>query len=230
MAQYLVQLEFLLRVALAAVCGALIGYERKNRLKEAGVRTHMIVALGAALIMVVSKYGFADVLGGAGVALDPSRIAAQVVSGIGFLGAGMIFVRGLSVSGLTTAAGIWATAGVGMAMGAGLYAMGATATVLILLIQIILHRNFKWLPLPASEMISVTFSESADAISFVQQTFAGQSIEIINLKAEKSGDGLLNVDLYVKLPARYDVSRLMDLFKNNPHVRAITYEPMPSGV
>lgn len=83
--------EFLLRILLAGVCGAMIGYERKSRNKEAGIRTHMIVAMGAALIMIVSKYGFGDLLGKEGVALDPSRIAAQIVTGVGFLGAGMIF-------------------------------------------------------------------------------------------------------------------------------------------
>lgn len=84
--------EFLLRILLAGVCGAMIGYERKSRNKEAGIRTHMIVAMGAALIMIVSKYGFGDLLGKEGVALDPSRIAAQIVTGVGFLGAGMIFI------------------------------------------------------------------------------------------------------------------------------------------
>ena len=100
------QLEYFLRVMLAAVFGGVIGYERKNRLKEAGVRTHMIVCLGSALMMVVSKYGFADVIA-QGRNADPSRIASQIVSGIGFLGAGMIFIQKSTVKGLTTAAGIW---------------------------------------------------------------------------------------------------------------------------
>lgn len=87
------ELEFFFRILIAGICGGLIGYERNNRLKEAGIRTHLIVALAAALIMVVSKYGFSDVTTLKGVALDPSRIAAQIVTGVGFLGAGMIFVR-----------------------------------------------------------------------------------------------------------------------------------------
>ena len=100
------QLELLVRLIVAGICGSLIGYERKNRLKEAGIRTHMIVALGSALVMIVSKYGFADVLLLHNYILDPSRVAAQIVSGIGFLGAGIIFVRKQAISGLTTAAGI----------------------------------------------------------------------------------------------------------------------------
>ena len=108
------QAELLCRIIIAGICGGIIGYERKNRNKEAGIRTHMIVALGASLIMIVSKYGFADILGEQGIALDPSRIAAQIVTGVGFLGAGMIFMRKNTISGLTTAAGIWATSAIGM--------------------------------------------------------------------------------------------------------------------
>lgn len=129
--------EFFLRILTAAVCGIVIGYERENRNKEAGIRTHAIVALGAALIMIVSKYGFSDIQN-----YDASRVAAQIVSGIGFLGAGIIFIRNRAVSGLTTAAGIWATAGVGMAVGSGMYYIGIAVTVLIVLMQFVLHRQF----------------------------------------------------------------------------------------
>lgn len=219
----LIQFELLLRLLIAGICGSVIGYERKNRLKEAGIRTHMIVALGAALIMIVSKYGFADVLALKGIGLDPSRIAAQIVSGIGFLGAGMIFVRKQAINGLTTAAGIWTTAGVGMAIGAKLYFVGISATILVLLVQIILHRNFRWLHVPMTEQINIEFNENTDAITFVQERFALSRIEIINIKVEKNGDGYLDVELYVKLPQGYEISNLMNLFKDNPHVRSIEY-------
>lgn len=217
------QLELLLRLVIAGICGSLIGYERKNRLKEAGMRTHMIVALGSTLIMIVSKYGFADVLLLHNYVLDPSRIAAQIVSGIGFLGAGIIFVRKQAISGLTTAAGIWTTAGIGMAIGAKLYFIGISATILILLIQIILHKNLKWLNIPVSEQINIEFSENTDAISFVQKKFADNNIQIINLKIERTNKGFLDVELYVKLPPHYDIARLMNLFKDNPHIRSIEY-------
>jgi putative Mg2+ transporter-C (MgtC) family protein len=222
-AYILTQLEFLLRLVVAGICGSLIGYERKNRLKEAGVRTHMIVALGAALIMIVSKYGFADVLQLKGYVLDPSRVSAQIVSGIGFLGAGMIFVRKQAISGLTTAAGVWTTAGIGMAIGAKLYFIGIAATVLVLLVQIVLHKNLSWLHIPISEQITIEFKESNDAISFIQEKFSENHIEIVNLKAEKVGNGFLEVELYVKLPQKYDISRLMNLFKDNPRVNSIEY-------
>ncbi|KJZ82690.1 MgtC/SapB family protein, partial [Clostridium sp. IBUN13A] len=101
---YLIQLDYLLRLFIAAVCGMAIGYERKNRMKEAGIRTHFIVAIGAALIMIISKYGFQDQIGWPNMSLDPSRIAAQVVTGVGFLGAGVIFMQKQTIVGLTTAA------------------------------------------------------------------------------------------------------------------------------
>ena len=117
-------LDFLVRILAACFCGACIGFERTKRFKEAGIRTHIIVCCAAALIMIVSKYGFADLTYADGSVFngtrgaDPARIAAQVVSGISFLGAGVIFKNGSTVKGLTTAAGIWATAGIGLALGA----------------------------------------------------------------------------------------------------------------
>ena len=106
--------DFFFRLLVAGVLGAIIGLDREYRAKEAGFRTHFLVALGSALFMIVSKYGFWDILGNTGIGLDPSRIAAQVVSGIGFLGAGTIIIQKLFVRGLTTAAGIWATSAIGI--------------------------------------------------------------------------------------------------------------------
>ena len=115
----------ILRLLLAGFLGALIGAEREYRAKVAGTRTHLLVAIGAALMMIVSRYGFE----GQG---DPSRVAAQIVSGIDFIGAGAIMVNKHAVHGLTTAAGIWVAAGIGMAIAAGLYAVGVASTVLSL--------------------------------------------------------------------------------------------------
>jgi putative Mg2+ transporter-C (MgtC) family protein len=123
------QWALLLPALLALILSALIGIEREVRAKSAGLRTHTLVGLGAAVFMLVSKYGFGDLVDQAGVSVDPSRIAAQVVSGIGFIGGGLIFVRRDIVRGLTTAATVWVAAAVGMAAGAGLplLAGGTTA-------------------------------------------------------------------------------------------------------
>ena len=114
-------LEFILRVVLAAFLGGIIGLEREYRAKEAGFRTHFLVGLGAAVFMVLSKYGYDDVVIEELVRLDPSRIAAQVVSGIGFIGAGCIIFQKHVVRGLTTAAGLWVTSAIGLACGSGMY-------------------------------------------------------------------------------------------------------------
>ena len=127
------ELWVLVDIALAAFLGFFIGFERRKRLKEAGIRTHTIVCIGAALIMAVSKYAFK------GQTADASRIAAQIVSGVGFLGAGIIVYRQQAIHGLTTAAGVWATAGVGMACGGRLYIVAAGATVVLIAVQCFLH-------------------------------------------------------------------------------------------
>jgi putative Mg2+ transporter-C (MgtC) family protein len=127
------QWELILRLLAAAVFGSVIGFERERAVRAAGLRTHMLVCVGSCLVMVVSAYGFSSVLS-EHVVLDPSRVAAQVVSGIGFLGAGSIILRKESVRGLTTAASIWATAAIGLAAGGGLYTAAVASTAIILLI------------------------------------------------------------------------------------------------
>ena len=126
--------EIAVRLALAALLGSLIGFERERLLWAAGIRTHMLVAVGACLLMIVSAYAFQRPLAMAHVILDPSRVAAQVVSGIGFLGAGAILLRGNVVRGLTTAASIWAVAAIGLAAGGGLVFAATISTAIILII------------------------------------------------------------------------------------------------
>lgn len=126
--------DLLLRIALAGLLGGIIGLERQLRAKEAGLRTHILVGIGSAMFMIVSKYGFEDILPESHVALDPSRIAAQVVSGMGFLGAGTIIIQKQIVKGLTTAAGMWVTAAIGLVIGSGLYEIGIYGAFLTLIV------------------------------------------------------------------------------------------------
>lgn len=132
--------DMLIRIALAGVLGGLIGMERQMRAKEAGLRTHILVVIGSAMFMLVSKYGFADMLNDQHVSLDPSRIAAQVVSGMGFLGAGTILIQKQVVKGLTTAAGLWVTAAIGLVIGSGMYEIGIYGTVLALVVLELFRR------------------------------------------------------------------------------------------
>ena len=133
------QLPWILRLVIASLCGALIGYERAIQRKSAGVRTHIVVAFSSALFMILSKYGFADLMKISGMEYDASRIAAQIVSGISFIGAGTILVKKSQISGLTTAAGVWATAAIGMSIGSGLYFLGIIATAILFIVQMIFH-------------------------------------------------------------------------------------------
>ncbi len=141
-------LDIIFRLILSGICGVVVGIERQRRDKYAGVRTHFIVCLASALTMVVSKYGYFDIVPlqgeGLNIKLDPSRIAAGTVTAVGFLGAGTIIVKKKAIHGLTTAAGIWAMVGVGLSIGAGLSLIGVITTIIILLGSTILHIFFKY--------------------------------------------------------------------------------------
>ena len=137
--------ELLVRLFIAGFCGILIGLERELRAKEAGVRTHFLVCTGSALFMMISAYGFLATKGLLGTrGADTARIAAQIVSGIGFIGAGTIMVTRGNITGLTTAAGLWVVAGIGMAVGSGLYLVALVSTVLVLIgmeiLRIFVHK------------------------------------------------------------------------------------------
>ncbi|MEK3719166.1 MgtC/SapB family protein [Paenibacillus sp. FSL H8-0034] len=219
----MMQYEYLLRVILAGICGALVGYERKNRMKEAGIRTHFVVALGASLMMIISKYGFQDQNGWENVAFDPSRIAAQVVSGVGFLGAGMIFMQRLTIKGLTTAAGIWATAGVGMAIGAGLYVLGAGVAIIIFVAQKLLHGRFNWLSSPKTEQLVIRITNEPGATSQIQQLLEEKHISILSFQAESSGIGSedITLEMIVRFPGSYRVEQLLPIVQEASFVRAV---------
>lgn len=157
-------LAALARLAVAAGLGAAIGIERELDEKAAGLRTHMLVSLGSALFTMVGAYGFEDFTSNGGVSTDPSRIAAQVVTGIGFLGAGVIFRQGFTIRGLTTAASLWVVAGVGMAAGAGFWKGAVIGTV----VGIVSLRPLEWLkeraiPQRAASRLSVELVEGASA-------------------------------------------------------------------
>ncbi len=215
------QLEFLGRLVLAGLCGGFIGYERKNRMKNAGPRTHFIVCLASALMMIISKYGFFDLLEHEDISLDPSRVAAQIVCGIGFLGAGMIFIHRQSVTGLTTAAGIWATSGVGMAIGAGMYFMGICSTVLIIFIQLLLHKKFRIFRSITADHISIHMNYSSDVIAKLKQWFHDNHITILNFKTESIENGEIDVEINVQLPKNYSREDLMNLHHDISEVESI---------
>lgn len=209
--------ELALRILFAGLLGAAIGFERKNRNKLAGVRTHAIVALGAALMMVVSKYGFSDI-----DKFDASRVASQIVSGVGFLGAGIIFVRNNnSVSGLTTAAGIWATAGVGMSMGAGQYFLSTVSTVMILIMQVVFHK-VRFLANEAfQDDMRIVLKHSDNGVKNLEEYIMNEKIEIKSIKISKVDKELLKVELDVLFPAGYNKTELINRLSEKEDVVSV---------
>ena len=207
--------ELIIRLVLALVCGLAIGFERKNRRKEAGIRTHVIVAIASCLMMEISKYGFSD-LGD----FDGARLAAQVVSGIGFLGAGMIFVHKNSIKGLTTAAGVWATSGIGMAVGAGMYVIGVVTTVIILIIQLVLHNHRLYLTHSSTEQISFIVDDSPETIEFVKSYVDGARMAIDSVSLIKLEDGNLRIDLTVSVHDGIDMYEFAVKAYENPIVKS----------
>lgn len=221
---WLTQFEYVFRLLAAGICGASIGLERKNRLKEAGIRTHLIVSLASALMMMISKYGFYDVLANnfnGSIKLDPSRIAAGIVSGVGFLGTGMILIRNKSISGLTTAAGIWATMGVGMAIGSGMYVLGLCATMIIIIAQILLHRDMNWMKMPLLESVVVRIHNDAESIAFLQRQLDSRQIQVLNLKVDKEENQIIQVGLTVKCPSTMGILQLASLFEDSPYLQSL---------
>ena len=211
-------LELLLRILLGGFMGAIIGHERKSRDKSAGMRTHAIVGLGAALIMIVSKYGFEDIPD-----FDASRVAAQIVSGVGFLGAGIIFVRNNTVSGLTTAAGIWTTAGVGMAIGAGAYFIGISAGILVVVTQVILHKATFFTAEPVRGFMKLQTDDYDGLMPELTDQLAQEKIRMLRLKVHKEkAQGEAKLEMELLYPARYDRSQLVARWAKDARVKGIS--------
>lgn len=183
------QLVFLLRLILSSVCEMAIGWERYSRNKNAGIRTHMVVAMAFALMIIISKYGFMDVITLSSVHVEVSHIASGVVQAIGFIGAGVIFVKGDNIIGLTTAAGLWATVGVGLAVGSGLYFLGISATLLILLIQILVHRKGKMSHYTEAGHIEVNLTKNNMSLEEAEKRIEDYGVVIRNSSLTYNKEG-----------------------------------------
>ena len=214
----------IIRIILAAICGAAVGLERTKRSKEAGIRTHIIIATTAALLMMVSKYGFSDmIITGANAAngvrgADTARIAAQVVSGISFLGAGVIFKNGNSIKGLTTAAGIWATAAMGLAIGCGMYIPGLILALVVVIIQVLFHKHSIGMD---------AFSESEIIINAVSSNFFKEKlfkmadekqIQINSLTITKNAEEKEMLDVTLKAKQDLSMADIEKLFGENKEI------------
>lgn len=210
-AELLNQGELVLRLLVAAGLGAAIGFEREIHEHPAGTRTHLLVALGSTIFTILSIYGFSGLLGpGEATPPDPTRIAAQVVSGIGFLGAGAIIHYGTSVRGLTTAASLWATASIGLAVGAGNYLIGVAGTAIVLfslwplnLLVAKLH------PRPVRALRMRLALDKLEATGQVSEVLTRIGADLTAIQSRRMGAGRYEVELDLRLPARVTPQELV---------------------
>lgn len=208
----------LLRLIVACICGIAIGFERKNRSKEAGVRTHCIVACASALMMIISKYGFYDLiqqgLTQVDIRLDPSRMAQGIVTGVGFLGAGMIYIQRGSIRGLTTASGIWATSGIGMAIGSGMYVVGICATGIILLLQIYLHGNHKFMTQHKQRTLKIYGIEKPDFQNYISQKMTEFQVSVSEVSIRRNPENTFDYTFYLDMPDNVREEDIIKVFNN----------------
>jgi len=214
----------LIRLSLAAFFGAAIGLERERKDWAAGLRTHMMVCVGSALIMMVSAYGFADVLGPKNIVLDPSRVAAQVISGIGFIGAGTIlFLRKGIIRGLTTASGLWTVAAIGLATGGGMYFAALITTILAIIIL--------WILQPVEKKFSdrfkqkslriVTLSKTKSA-EIVNEIFQSPLLEVSDFTFEKDENQFIVLFRFKSLPTD-ELTTIINDFQSDSSIEEITW-------
>jgi putative Mg2+ transporter-C (MgtC) family protein len=217
--------EELLRIALAGALGGAIGLERELRDRDAGFRTHLLVALGSALFTLVSAYGFQDFTYGNGITYDPTRIAAQIVTGIGFLGAGAIIRQGISIRGLTTAATLWIAAAIGLASGAGYYsaAIATTAVVILALWPLRLAANRLMRTVrPDDGRLSVELAAQGSAgevLSVLEQN----GVRVQSFDIEDAGESRL-IGVSAEMPSTERVAAVLDAVKNLQDVRRVEWQ------
>ena len=216
------------RLAVSCILGMLIGIERSKRFKEAGVRTHIVVCCGAALCMIVSKYGFADlggILDGSRTS-DPARVAAQVVSGIGFLGAGVIFKNGNTVRGLTTAAVLWFSAVVGLTVGAGMYVMGILAALVNLLLLVVLHRHAIGGDAYAANHLHFIVKNGYDFNGALMNQMELWQAQVTESKVDRRRDGTTEYDLTVRRRKEIEYAEMKAFMESREDVISASNSPI----
>ena len=207
--------DFILRLLAATAMGAVIGLEREYHAKEAGVRTHLLVALGSCLFMILSIYGFDFMLEYDNVSFDPSRIAAQVVTGIGFIGAGTIIFQKQVVRGLTTAAGLWVTAAIGLACGNGMFWLALITTAIVLISLGLIN---VYLPYLSQKEHTVTFLvEDYTVLTEVMENLHKEKITVLNYERHKDAEennGKMLVSLEIRMKRYNNIQGLSAILKN----------------
>lgn len=214
------QVDLAIRMLLAAVLGAAIGFEREIHEHPAGMRTHLLVSLGSAIFTVLSIYGFEFPSGPGGtVATDTSRVAAQIVSGIGFLGAGAILKYGTSIRGLTTAASLWTTAAIGMATGAGEWVVAAVGTLIVILSLWPLNALVARIHRPGTQNIRLRLEVGRlEALGDVSRLVSDRRVEMAGINTQRLGKGRYEVELDLRLPTATRPQELIGAITSIPDV------------
>ncbi|HEX5013029.1 MAG TPA: MgtC/SapB family protein [Candidatus Limnocylindrales bacterium] len=215
------QIGLALRLLLAAVLGAVVGFEREIHEHPAGMRTHLLVSLGSAAFTVLSIYGF-EPAAGSPESTDTSRVAAQIVTGIGFLGAGAIIKYGTSVRGLTTAASLWATAGIGMAVGAGWWFVGIVVTAIVVLslwpLRSIVRRVRGEGPLQVRIRLHTTQLQTLGEIT---RTLNREHVELSDINSQRLGKNRYEIELFLRIPANLEQATLLASLAELPDVEIL---------
>ncbi len=218
----MMEMEFLWRLLAATAMGAAIGIEREYHAKEAGIRTHLLVALGSCLFMILSAYGFDAFLAKDHTSFDPSRIASQVVTGIGFIGAGTIILQKQVVRGLTTAAGLWVTAAIGLACGIGMYVIAIVTTVLVLVSLGVINI---YLPYFAQKERTITFLiEDYKVLTDVLESLRKEKITILNYEMHKDADennGKMLVSIEIRMRKYDNTKGIVSILRNFEKVELV---------
>ncbi len=221
-------LDYCLRLLLSCLCGAAIGFERSRRFKEAGIRTHIIVCVGAALAMIISKYGFEDlggILDGSRTS-DPARVAAQVISGISFLGAGVIFRNGGSIKGLTTAAGLWVTASIGLAVGSGMYVIAIFSTVLVSLLQFLMHRFAIGADAYAANQLHFTVKNGFHFSLTLEKQLEAWGAQVTGSKMDRRKEGTTDYDLTVRRRTEISYDEMKEFMEAHDEILSCSNSPI----
>ena len=231
MFKYFTMVDYLdigLRIILAAIAGAVIGLERERRYKNAGLRTHVIVAISATILMIVSKYGFIDIasIPDARLTSDGGRIAAGVIQSIGFLGAGVIFVRKESIIGLTTAAGLWATVGIGMCFGSGMYILGISATLILVLVNILLRIHHQRIAFQTIITITSHISKHCMSLSQFDEELEKAGAKLRDFSFSRNENDEIFVKANVVLSDKKTVMEHVEILAALPFID--TFEVFPS--
>ncbi|MBQ7306962.1 MAG: MgtC/SapB family protein [Clostridia bacterium] len=218
-------IEVFLRILVAGFCGAIIGFERTKRQKDAGLRTHLLLSIGCATLVVASKYGFFDVAlmpNAEFFKTDLSRIISTILSGVGFIGAGVIFVRGTSVRGLTTAAGIWTTLAISVSVGIGLYEVGIFVTFVVVISQYLLHKVYPSVENKILTKVTIKVKSSSDNIKKLVKACSEYNANIRAISSKMADNDMTIISVNLSSTKTFRVEKFFQKLEQDFETTEIT--------